>query len=73
MYSFRIYNLIHKLPELNIESRMVVLTFQSVYTILKCDYANLNYSGELKVVPASESVDEILKCDREGLSLFSYF
>ena len=51
----------------------VVLVFESVHEILKCDHSNESYSEQYvpvvlfimlyKVVLAFESVHEILKCD----------
>ena len=53
-------------------SCMVVLTFETVVEILKCDHSNESYRAVVsymvlfmlyKAVPTFESVDEILKCD----------
>ena len=57
----------------------VVLTFESVDEILKCDHSNESYRAVLscgavyykklyKVVQTFESVDEILKCDHSNES-----
>ena len=56
----------------------VVLTFESVDEILKCDHSNESYLAVLscgtvyimlyKVVPTFESVDEILKYDHSSES-----
>ena len=57
----------------------VVLTFESVDEILKCDHSNESYVTEqyfpvvllimlYKVVLNFESVDEILKCDHSNES-----
>ena len=57
----------------------VVLTFESVEEILKCDHSNesycvvlscatVYYAVQLKVVRTFESVNEILKCDHSNES-----
>ena len=57
----------------------VVLTFESVNEILKCDHLNESYCAvlscgtvyyavQLKVVRTFESVNEILKCDHSNES-----
>ena len=56
----------------------VVLTFESLHEILKCDHSNESYGAALscgtvfimlyKVVLTFESVDEILKCDHSNES-----
>jgi len=56
----------------------VVLTFESVDEILKCDHSNESYREHYfpvelfimlyKVVLSFESVDEILKCDHSNES-----
>ena len=55
----------------------VVLTFESVDEILKCDHSNESYEQYFpvvlfimlnKVVLTFESVDEILKCDHSNES-----
>ena len=56
----------------------VVLTFESVDEILKCDHSNESYREQYfpvvlfimlyKVVLTFESVDEILKCDHSNES-----
>ena len=59
----------------------VVLTFESVDEILKCDHSNESYWAVLscgalfimlyKVVLTFESVDEILKCDHSNESYWA--
>ena len=57
----------------------VILTFESVDEILKCDHSNESYVTEqyfpvvmfimlYKVILTFESVDEILKCDHSNES-----
>ena len=59
----------------------VVLTFESLHEILKCDHSNESYGAALscgtvfimlyKVVLTFESVDEILKCDHSNESYWA--